>query len=121
KTRAGSAGSFATAASSFDAREKVGGRTRGQSQALPGRAALHRWVSACRFLFARAGKNSPGEEISPQGAGRAPARANLLLQHGLLRRASGQPEIGPGPPAYQLQNGSILPRDREEEPRSRIG
>src|SRR5262249_40419714 len=44
-----------------------GGRTRGQSQALPGRAALHRWVSACRFLFARAGKNSPGEEISPQG------------------------------------------------------
>src|SRR5262249_24365686 len=61
------------------------------------------------------------EEISPQRTGRAAARANLLLQHGLLRRASGQLEIGPGPPAHQLQNGSVVPRDREEGPRSRIG
>ena len=86
----------------------------GKSKTLPGRAALHRRLFARWFLPARARQNLAGEKPSAERPGDAAARADLLLQHGLLRRASRQFEIGPSALAHQFQNGSFLPRDREE-------
>lgn len=77
------AGSPAIATPSPDAGEKMGARLDGQPQALPGRAALQRWISSCWFLFARTRENCASQETSYERAGHAAPGANLLLQHGL--------------------------------------
>ena len=112
------AGSPAIATPSPDAGEKMGARLDGQPQALPGRAALQRWISSCWFLFERTRENCASQETSYERAGHAAPGANLLLQYGLLRCASRKCEIGPGPFARQFQNGSIISRHREERSRS---
>src|SRR5437870_12803224 len=88
------AGSPAIATPSPDAGEKMGARLDGQPQALPGRAALQRWISSCWFLFARTRENRASQETSYERARHAAPGANLLLQHGLLRCASRKCEIG---------------------------
>ena len=104
-----------------DAGEKMGARSPRQPQTVPGLAAMQRRISSCWVLFARARENPPSQKTSSQRTGRTSARADLLLQHGLLRCAPRQSEIGPGPFAYQFQNGSVVSRDREERSRLESG
>src|SRR6202043_2403218 len=98
----------------FNARQEVDRGLASQSQALPRGSPLQRRVSSCRVLFARAGKNGAGQEVSVERSGRIAERANLLLQHGLLRRAARESQIGAGPSPHQFQNGSIFSRNCEE-------
>lgn len=116
KTGPKQAGSAPITFTPLDAGKTMGERIAGEPKALSRRAALHRWIFARWILPARTGENPPGEETLDERTVRALARADLFLQHGLLRCASWQFEVGAGSSPDQFQDGSFISRYRKEGP-----
>src|SRR2546423_7214250 len=109
-------GSSSTSAPSFDAKKEMDSCPAGQPKTLPGRAGCRRRFPPCRFLPAPARQDRRGKKPPDHRPRRFAERADLLLQHGLLRSSSRQCPRRRSQSPDQFQDGQLLPRSREERP-----
>src|SRR5947207_4353117 len=99
---------------SLDAEKTMDSRPPRQPKTLSRCTRCWSGIFARGVLSAPTRENRGGEKTSGHGAGRAAERADLLLQHGLLRSAPWQRPRCTGEFADQLQDGQLFPRSRQK-------
>src|SRR2546430_15737467 len=95
-------------------------RIASESTTLPRRASVQHGIPACWILFARTRQNRRGEKDSSPRPDRSAVGANLLLQHGVLRRTARKYPRRASSSANQLQNGFLVSGAGEERSRSEV-
>src|SRR5436305_12508361 len=88
-----------------------------QSPTLPRGPRSQCWIFACWFLFAPDRQNQRSKRALSARTDGPAERADLLLQHGLLRSFAREPERCPDAFTDQLQNGFFISRSCEARSR----